>query len=174
MVGRGCLELRLFQGRAAVVAPGVEIGAMGGQILDDRIVTDTNGGVQGTGVSRRAASGRSPSRCPRRPGRCPARGGLDFTEAPGVPAAHPGENGTVLDHSMVVYGSSLSDSNAHTHDNVPTLLAGGGSGAFKGGRHQRYPDGTPMTNLFLTMFDRLGVQRDQVGDSTGQISHLSV
>ena len=82
------------------------------------------------------------------------------------------EDGSLLDHSVVVYGSSLSDSNAHTHDNLPTLLAGGG-GALRGGRHLRYPEGTPMTNLFLTLLDRLGVQRDQIGDSTGQVEHLS-
>ena len=81
-------------------------------------------------------------------------------------------DGSLLDHSMVVYGSSLSDSNAHTHDDLPTLLAGGG-GALRGGRHLRYPDGTPMTNLFLTMLDRLGVHRERVGDSTGRIAHLS-
>ncbi len=83
------------------------------------------------------------------------------------------ENGSLLDHSMVVYGSSLSDSNAHTHDNLPTLIAGGGSGQLRGGRHLRYPDGTPMTNLFLTMLDKLGSHRDRVGDSTGRIEHLS-
>lgn len=81
-------------------------------------------------------------------------------------------DGSLLDHAMVVYGSSLSDSNAHTHDDLPTLLAGGG-GALRGGRHLRYPDGTPMTNLFLTMLDRLGVHRERVGDSTGRIAHLS-
>ena len=83
------------------------------------------------------------------------------------------EVGSLLDQSMVVYGSSLSDSNAHTHDNLPTLVAGGGGGALRGGRHLRYDDGTPMTNLFLTMLDKLDVQRDQVGDSTGRIEHLS-
>ena len=82
-------------------------------------------------------------------------------------------DGSLLDHSMVVYGSSLSDSNAHTHDNLPTLVAGGGSGTLEGGRHLRYADGTPMTNLFLTMLDRLGVHRDRIGDSTGRIEHLS-
>lgn len=80
-------------------------------------------------------------------------------------------DGSLLDHAMVVYGSSLSDSNAHTHDDLPTLLVGGG--ALRGGRHLRYPDGTPMTNLFLTMLDRLGVHRERVGDSTGRIAHLS-
>ena len=83
------------------------------------------------------------------------------------------ENGSLLDHSMVVYGSSLSDSNAHTHDDLPTLLAGGGGGTLRGGRHLRYPDSTPMTNLFLTLLDRLGVHRDRIGDSTGRIAHLS-
>ena len=87
-------------------------------------------------------------------------------------AAQDGD-GSLLDHSMVVYGASLSDSNAHTHDDLPTLLAGGGGGALRGGRHLRYPDGTPMTNLFLTLLDRLGVHRERVGDSTGRIAHLS-
>jgi len=83
------------------------------------------------------------------------------------------EDGTLLDHSMIVYGSSLSDSNKHTHNDLPTLVAGGGSGKLRGGRHLRYPDGTPMTNLFVTMLDRLGVHREQIGDSTGQIQLLS-
>lgn len=87
-------------------------------------------------------------------------------------AAQDGD-GSLLDHSMVVYGASLSDSNAHTHEDLPTLLAGGGGGALRGGRHLRYPDGTPMTNLFLTLLDRLGVHRERVGDSTGRITHLS-
>ena len=83
------------------------------------------------------------------------------------------EQGSVLDESMIVYGSSLSDSNAHTHDNLPTLRAGGGSGTLKGGRHLRFADGTPMTNLLLTMLDKVGSYREQVGDSTGRIEHLS-
>lgn len=87
-------------------------------------------------------------------------------------AARDGD-GSLLDHSMVVYGASLGDSNAHTHEDLPTLLAGGGGGALRGGRHLRYPDGTPMTNLFLTLLDRLGVHRERVGDSTGRIAHLS-
>lgn len=83
------------------------------------------------------------------------------------------EQGSLLDQSMVVYGSSLSDSNAHTHDNLPTLVVGGGSGTLRTGRHLRYPDGTPMTNLLLTLLDKLGSRRDQLGDSTGLIGHLS-
>ena len=82
-------------------------------------------------------------------------------------------SGSLLDHAMVLYGSSLSDSNAHTHDHLPALLAGGGSGTLHGGRHLRYPDGTPMTNLFVTLLDKLGSHREQVGDSTGRIEHLS-
>ena len=83
------------------------------------------------------------------------------------------EQGSLLDQSMVVYGSSLSDSNAHTHDNLPVLLAGGGSGGLHSGRHLRYPEGTPMTNLFVAMLDKLGSERAQVGDSTGQIAGLA-
>lgn len=82
------------------------------------------------------------------------------------------EQGSLLDQSIVVYGSSLSDSNAHTHDNLPTLVAGGG-GNIRGGRHLRCADGTPMTNLLLTVLDRVGVQRGSVGDSTGHVSELS-
>ena len=87
--------------------------------------------------------------------------------------AAPDEGGSLLDHSIVVYGSSLSDSNRHLHDNLPTLVAGGGAGAIRGGRHVRYPEGTPMTNLFVTMLDRVGADREQIGDSTGQIDRLS-
>lgn len=83
------------------------------------------------------------------------------------------DGGSLLDHSIVVYGSSLSDSNRHLHDNLPTLVAGGGAGAIRGGRHLRYPEGTPMTNLFVTLLDRVGAHRAQIGDSTGQIDHLS-
>ena len=78
--------------------------------------------------------------------------------------------GSLLDQSMVIYGSSLSDSNAHTHDNLPTLLAGGGGGAVEGGRHLRFAERTPMTNLFVTMLDRLGVEQDALGDSTGRLT----
>lgn len=83
------------------------------------------------------------------------------------------ERGSLLDQSIVVYGSSLSDSNAHTHDNLPVLLAGGANGALHGGRHLRYPSGTPMANLFVTMLDTLGSGRDSVGDSTGPIAGLT-
>ena len=83
------------------------------------------------------------------------------------------ETGSLLDHSMVLYGSSLSDSNRHTHDELPTLLVGGGSGMVRGGRHLRFPDGTPMANLLLTMADGLGVSQERLGDSTGPLPSLT-
>jgi hypothetical protein len=82
--------------------------------------------------------------------------------------------GTLLDHSMVVYGSSLSDGNRHQHDDLPTLVAGGGIGKIHGGRHIRYKKGTPMTNLYMTMLDIAGMQPEKVGDSTGKVEHLSL
>lgn len=81
--------------------------------------------------------------------------------------------GTLLDHSAIVYGSSLSDGNRHDHLDLPTLVAGGGTGRIRGGRHLRYPKGTPMTNLYLTMLDMAGVKPEKIGDSTGQIEHLT-
>ena len=81
--------------------------------------------------------------------------------------------GSLLENSMILYGSSLSDSNRHLHDNLPVLLAGGGSGRFRGGRHLRYPKGTPMTNLYLTMLDHMDVRPEKIGDSTGRLEHLA-
>jgi hypothetical protein len=77
-------------------------------------------------------------------------------------------DGTLLDHSMIVYGSALSDGNVHIHNNLPVLLIGGGAG-FKMGRHIRYPVDTPITNLYLTLLDRLKVPVDRLGDSTGKL-----
>jgi hypothetical protein len=82
-------------------------------------------------------------------------------------------DGTLLDHSMVLYGCSISDSNRHTHHDLPTLLAGHGGGRIQGGRHLRYAKGTPMTNLFLNMLDVIGVREDKFGDSTGRVEHLT-
>ncbi len=82
-------------------------------------------------------------------------------------------DGTLLDNVMITYGSGISDSNQHLHDNLPMLVAGGGAGRIKGGRHLRYPTETPMTNLFLTLLDKMGVSVDRLGDSTGQLRELS-
>jgi Protein of unknown function (DUF1552) len=85
----------------------------------------------------------------------------------------PDGDGTLLDHSMLLYGSSISDGNRHTHTDLPLTLIGGGSGTLKGGRHIRYSDETPMTNLLLTMLGKMGVHTDKLGDSTGTLQHLS-
>ena len=85
----------------------------------------------------------------------------------------PDGDGTLLDHTMIVYGSGLSDGNRHTHEDLPVLLAGRGGGTLKPGRHLRYPAKTPMTNLYLSLLDRMGVQPESVGDSTGKLEHLS-
>ena len=83
------------------------------------------------------------------------------------------ESGSVLDNSLVLFGSSLSDSNAHTHNNLPTILVGGGSGKLKGGNHIRVPEGTPMTNLLLSIANTLNVPMEKFGDSTGHLSGLT-
>ena len=86
----------------------------------------------------------------------------------------PDGDGSLLDHSVIMFASSLSDGNAHAPTNLPVLLAGGGAGRIKGGRHIRYPKDTPLTNLFLTMLDMTGVRVDHFADSTGELELLSV
>jgi len=86
--------------------------------------------------------------------------------------ATPDGDGSLLDHSIIVYGSGLSDGNRHTHEDLPVALLGGG-GDFRLGSHIVYPKGTPMTNLYLTLLDRMGVQQETIGDSTGKIDHLT-
>ena len=88
-------------------------------------------------------------------------------------AALPDGDGSLLDHSMIIYGSGMSDGNGHNHHDLPTLLVGGGAGQIKGGRHLRYPEQTPITNLFLTVLDKVGVPVGRIGDSTGTVAHLS-
>ena len=81
----------------------------------------------------------------------------------------PDGDGNLLDHSMVLYGSSMSNGNQHDHDPLPVVLAGGASGQLTGGRHMTYAPHTPMSNLLLTMLDKLGIQADKHGDSTGKL-----
>ena len=76
----------------------------------------------------------------------------------------------LLDHCMIVYGSGISDGNAHAHDDLPILLAGKANGTIKTGRHVRLPNETPLTNLYVSMLDRMGVKVDGFGDSTGRLS----
>jgi hypothetical protein len=85
----------------------------------------------------------------------------------------PDGDGTLLDHSMLLYGSSLSDGNKHTHVDLPVALVGGAGGTLKGGRHLRYPENTPLNNLLLSMLDKSGVRTETLGDSTGELAHLS-
>jgi hypothetical protein len=76
---------------------------------------------------------------------------------------------TLLDNSMVLYGSGISDGNRHNHDDLPIVLAGGGAGTIRTGRHVRYNRETPLTNLYLAMLDRLGAPTDRFGDSDGKL-----
>ena len=78
-------------------------------------------------------------------------------------------DGSLLDHMTMIYGAGMSDSNAHDPHSIPLLLAGGGAGRLKGGRHVRYPKNTPLANLHLTLLDQLGVPCDSLGDSTGRL-----
>lgn len=82
-------------------------------------------------------------------------------------------NGTLLDHCMAVYGSGISDGNAHSHHDLPVILAGKGGGTITTGRHVRYPKDTPMSNLYLSMLDRMGAPAERFGDSTGVLPGLS-
>jgi hypothetical protein len=86
--------------------------------------------------------------------------------------ATPDGDGNLLDHSLILYGSGMSNSNVHNHAPLPVLVAGGAAGRMKGGRHLKYPEGTPMANLLLTILDKAGVPQDHVGDSTGLLTEL--
>jgi hypothetical protein len=83
--------------------------------------------------------------------------------------ATPDGDGNLLDHSMILYGSALSDGNEHNFDPLPVILAGGASGQLRGGRHVKYAPHTPMSNLLLTMLDKVGARVDSIGDSTGRL-----
>ena len=82
----------------------------------------------------------------------------------------PDGDGTLLDHSMILYGSAMGDGNQHNHYPLPIVLAGGASGALKGGRHIRNTPETTMSNLLVAMLDKLGIPTEKFGDSTGMVS----
>jgi hypothetical protein len=86
--------------------------------------------------------------------------------------ATPDGDGSLLDHSVILYGSNMSNSNLHNHFPLPNMVVGGGAGRIRGGRHLRYPDHTPMSNLLLTLLDKTGVPMDNLGDSTGKMAEL--
>ncbi|MCU1261502.1 MAG: hypothetical protein JWO80_4387 [Bryobacterales bacterium] len=81
-------------------------------------------------------------------------------------------NGTLLDHSVYLYGSGMGNPDLHDHVNLPILVAGGGAGKMKGGRHIRYAEPTPLANLHLTLLDKVGVKVDSFADSKGKMEEL--
>jgi hypothetical protein len=84
----------------------------------------------------------------------------------------PDGEGSLLDHSMIVYGGGIADGNRHNHDDLPVLLAGKGNGTLKPGRVIEAPKGTPMTNLYLSLLDRMGAKASRIGDSTGEFDKV--
>jgi len=86
----------------------------------------------------------------------------------------PDGDGSLLDSSLIVYASSLSDGNQHLVENLPVLLFGDGRGQFKPGRHLRFSEDTPMSNLYLTLLDHYGIGVENFGDSTGKLEPLSL
>ena len=86
----------------------------------------------------------------------------------------PDGDGSLLDHSLLLYGAGMSNSNAHAPINLPIMLVGGAGGGLEGGRHITYPEDTPMANLLMAIMDALGVPMDQVGDSNGMLDVLSI
>ena len=87
--------------------------------------------------------------------------------------ATPDGDGSLLDHSMILFGSGISNSDRHTHVELHPIVVGGGGGTIKGGRHIAHPTGTPLANLHLTLLNKMGVPIDKLGDSNGQMNDLS-
>ena len=88
-------------------------------------------------------------------------------------AATADGDGSLLDQITLLYGSGMSNSNLHVPLGLPILVAGGGAGTLTGGRHIRYPEGTPLSNLYQTLLNKLGVPVERIGDSTGTFRELS-
>jgi hypothetical protein len=84
-------------------------------------------------------------------------------------ASTPDGDGTLLDHSMIVYGSGMANPNQHDHNPLPILLAGGGAGRLRGGRHIRATEDTPFANLLVAVLAKLDVPIESFGDSTGAL-----
>ena len=95
-----------------------------------------------------------------------------FAEFLGKLMATKEGDGTLLDHSLYLYGSGMGNPNVHDHINLPILVAGGAAGGMKGGRHIRFSDPTPLANLHLTLLDKVGVHLDKFADSNGQVDEL--
>lgn len=86
--------------------------------------------------------------------------------------ATPDGSGSLLDHSLILFGSGIGNPNIHDHTNLPILVAGGAAGGMRGGRHIRYAEPVPLANLHLTLLDKVGVKIDSFADSTGKITEL--
>ena len=82
-------------------------------------------------------------------------------------------DGTMLDSTLFLYGTGISDSNTHFHDDLPIAVVGGKNAGIKGGRFFRYPKGTPLTNLHVTVLEYMGVPVEKLGDSTGKVTRLT-
>ena len=83
-------------------------------------------------------------------------------------------DGSLLDHSLVLYGSGMGNPNKHDHSNLPILVAGGGAAGIKGNRHIRFDKVTPLANLHLTLLDRAGVHLEKFADSNGLVEELAI
>jgi hypothetical protein len=82
----------------------------------------------------------------------------------------PDGDGSLLDHSLILYGSCMSNSNLHNHNPLPIFVAGGANGQMKGGCHIKYPNDTPAANLLLNILDKTGIHQDSIGDSDGRLA----
>ena len=87
--------------------------------------------------------------------------------------ALPEGDGSMLDSTLFLYGTGISDSNTHFHDDLPIALVGGKNAGVRGGRYIRYPADTPLANLHVTILEKLGVPVEAFGDSTGQLDRLT-
>jgi hypothetical protein len=87
-------------------------------------------------------------------------------------AATPDGDGSLLDHSIILFGSNMSNSDRHNNDPLPSAVFGKGCGRIKGGQHLKYPQNTPHANLLLTLLDRAGVPVEKIGDSTGTFAEV--
>ena len=88
-------------------------------------------------------------------------------------AGMPEGDGTMLDYTLLLYGTGISDSNTHFHDDLPIALVGGKAAGITGGRYIRYGKGTPLANLHLTILEKLGIAVEKFGDSTGKVDRLT-
>ena len=82
----------------------------------------------------------------------------------------PDGDGSLLDHTAIIYGAGMSEGNGHVPLNLPILLVGGANGRLKGGRHIKYASGTPLANFHVSLLDKLGVQVEAHGNSTGPVN----